>query len=83
MGFLWANKSNDMAQQPRYNINSICLIFKKKQHDVRSRTEEAQYLRESLQRTKDRLDQEKRLNTNIKTKKVCNKENYKTNLILF
>ena len=37
---------------------------------MRSKSEESQYLRESLQRTKDKLEQERRLNTNIKTKKV-------------
>ena len=34
------------------------------------RTEEIQYLRETLQRTRERLEQEKRLNAAIKTKKV-------------
>ena len=34
------------------------------------RTEEIQYLRETLQRTKERLEQEKRLNAAIKSKKV-------------
>ena len=37
---------------------------------MRSRHEESQYLRESLQRTKDKLEQERRLNTGIKAKKV-------------
>ena len=37
---------------------------------MKNRTEESQYLRESLQRTKDRLEQEKRLNSAIKAKKV-------------
>lgn len=40
------------------------------QNDVRSQAEESQYLRESLKQTKDKLDQEKRLNTAIKQRKV-------------
>ena len=47
------------------------------QNDMRNRTEESQYLRESLQRTKENLEQEKRLNSAIKHKKV---REYKTYL---
>ena len=34
------------------------------------RTEEIQYLRETLQRTREKLEQEQRLNSAIKAKKV-------------
>ena len=40
------------------------------QNDIRTKSEESQYLRESLHRTRDKLDQEKRLNTAIKQRKV-------------
>ena len=40
------------------------------QGDVRGRAEEAQYLRETLRRTRENLDKEKRLNSAIKSKKV-------------
>ena len=47
-----------------------CCFFAQFQNDIRSRSEESEYLRESLNRTRDRLNQEKRLNTAIKSKKV-------------
>ena len=40
------------------------------QTDVMGRTEEIQYLRETLQRTREKLEQEQRLNSAIKAKKV-------------
>ncbi|BFZ23626.1 hypothetical protein BsWGS_26664 [Bradybaena similaris] len=39
-------------------------------NNVRSRAEESEYLRETLNRTRDRLNQEKRLNNLIKDRKV-------------
>ena len=46
------------------------------------RTEEIQYLRETLQRTREKLEQEQRLNSAIKAKKVNLKiHNYKIDLI--
>lgn len=40
------------------------------QGDIRQQTEESLYLRESLHKTREKLDQEKRLNVAIKSKKV-------------
>ena len=38
---------------------------------MRTKAEESHYLRESLHRTQDKLDQERRLNSSIKNKEVC------------
>ena len=50
---------------------------------MRNRTEESQYLRESLQRTKENLEQEKRLNSAIKHKKVRQYKTYLNKMIRF
>ncbi|XP_071476887.1 forkhead-associated domain-containing protein 1-like [Diadema antillarum] len=47
--------------------------------DVRSRQEEAHYLRETLRRTREELDKERRLNSAIKSKKTFHMENDEKN----
>ncbi|XP_071805645.1 forkhead-associated domain-containing protein 1-like isoform X1 [Asterias amurensis] len=44
-------------------------------NDLRGRSEEAHYLRETLKRTRESLDQERRLNRAIKSKKTFHLEN--------
>lgn len=44
-------------------------------NDIRGKTEEAHYLRETLRRTRETLDQERRLNSAIKNKKTFHLEN--------
>ncbi|KAJ8320668.1 hypothetical protein KUTeg_002255 [Tegillarca granosa] len=50
------------------------LLSNRVKNDLKNRSEETQYLRESLNRTRDRLDQERRLNTAIKQRKVAAKK---------
>nr|XP_054768394.1 forkhead-associated domain-containing protein 1-like [Lytechinus pictus] len=47
--------------------------------DVRSRQDEAHYLRETLRRTREELDKERRLNSAIKSKKTFHLENDEKN----
>ncbi|XP_071840349.1 forkhead-associated domain-containing protein 1-like isoform X2 [Apostichopus japonicus] len=44
-------------------------------NDIRGKTEEAHYLRETLRKTRETLDQERRLNNAIKNKKTFHLEN--------
>ncbi|XP_074654720.1 uncharacterized protein LOC141908523 isoform X2 [Tubulanus polymorphus] len=55
-------QAEELANRKHVQVESLAT-------DVRSRTEEAQYLRESLHRTRDQLEQEKRLNSAIKQRK--------------
>ena len=64
----WIRRS--LLSRDRCWVFLLCFCKLLLQNDVRLRTEESQYLRESLQRTKDKLEQEKRLNSAIKGKKV-------------
>lgn len=66
-------QSQELAEKKTAQVESLT-------HDVRSRSEESQYLRESLNRTRDKLNQEKRLNTAIKQKKTFHLENERAHL---
>lgn len=66
-------QSQELAEKKAVQVDSLA-------SDIRSRTEESQYLRESLNRTRDRLNQEKRLNTAIKQKKTFHLENERAHL---
>lgn len=61
----------------RLKKHGSCIAYCFEQNDVQQRLDETMYLRETLDRTKDRLHQEKRLNDNIKKKKTFHLENEK------
>lgn len=61
-------QAQELADRKSVQVDSLA-------NDIRSKSEESQYLRESLHRTRDKLDQEKRLNTAIKQRKTFHLEN--------
>ncbi|XP_052213963.1 forkhead-associated domain-containing protein 1-like isoform X2 [Dreissena polymorpha] len=66
-------QAQELAERKSQQLDTLA-------NDVRSKSEESQYLRESLHQTRDRLDQEKRLNTAIKQRKTFHLENEKVHL---
>ncbi|RUS91056.1 hypothetical protein EGW08_001184 [Elysia chlorotica] len=65
--------SQELAQAKSHQVETLA-------NDIRSRSEESEYLRESLNRTRDRLNQEKRLNSAIKSKRTFHLENESNHL---
>ena len=66
-------QATELAEKKTTQVESLA-------NDVKSRTEESHYLRESLNRTRDRLDQERRLNTAIKQRKTFHLENERAHI---
>ncbi|XP_052820992.1 forkhead-associated domain-containing protein 1-like isoform X2 [Mya arenaria] len=66
-------QAQELAERKSVQLDTLA-------NDVRCKHEESQYLRESLHQTRDKLDQEKRLNTAIKQRKTFHLENEKVHL---
>ena len=61
--FLWFRQAEDLAAKTQSQLEGIF-------QQMRYKGEEVELLRETLNRTKDLLNQEKRMNTAIKKNKV-------------
>ncbi|OPL20662.1 hypothetical protein AM593_02726, partial [Mytilus galloprovincialis] len=66
-------QATELAEKKTTQVDSLAT-------DIKNRTEETHYLRESLNRTRDRLDQERRLNSAIKQRKTFHLENEKAHI---
>ncbi|CAC5400757.1 unnamed protein product [Mytilus coruscus] len=66
-------QATELAEKKTTQVDSLAT-------DIKNRTEETHYLRESLNKTRDRLDQERRLNSAIKQRKTFHLENEKAHI---